>query len=722
MMYGGGGGGFMGGRMMGRRMGLDQDDEGGQLYDHKVVVRLFDYLKPHWALLLLTIGAMFVYTATVVAIPWLVHRIIDDYIPAGDLSGINSIVALFVAVAAIQFGANYVHLRVMAFVGARVLYTLRVKLFRHIHRLSMSFFDRSEVGMTMSRVQNDVQQIQDFLSVVVLTLADVVAFVGIVAVMMLMDFQLALITLTVIPLLFLMLAIWQQYARRSFMRVRRAIAVVNSGLQENISGVRVVQSLNREDANIRQFGTANRENLGANLEATRYTAALMPSVEVLSALGLALVVFFGGRMVLDGTLEVGVLVAFALYIQRFFEPVRNLTMQYGSLQRAMASGARIFEMLDLHPDFEDKPDAVEMDRARGDVRYEGVGFFYEPDVPVLQGVDLEARAGETVALVGPTGAGKTTLVSLLLRFYDVTEGRITLDGHDVRDLSQDSLGRQMSVVLQEPYLFSGTVRENIRYNRVDATDEEVESAARAVGAHEFIERLSDGYDTELQERGGNLSVGQRQLISFARALVADPRVLILDEATANIDTQTEMRIQRALGELLRGRTALVIAHRLSTVRNADKIVVMEDGRKVEEGSHDELMALDGLYARLQSYSFESNGARETTIDGVWNVTINSPRGTQQGTLELTARGSSFGGVWEGPRGRREFDGGRFEQGNLEWEIEMSGPRGTMTLSFSATLTGDQMSGQVRFGSFGEGSFLAERARSQAKPDRAEDAD
>ena len=496
-MYGGGGGGFVGGRMMERRMGLDQEDEGGQLYDHKVVVRLADYLKPHWPLLLLTIAAMLVYTASVVAIPWLVQRIIDDYVRAGDLDGINWIVAIFVVVAAIQFGANYLHLRVMAFVGARVLYTLRVKLFRHIHRLSMSFFDRSEVGMTMSRVQNDVQQIQDFLSVVVLTVADVVAFVGIVSVMMLMDFQLALITLTVIPLLFIMLAIWQQYARRSFMRARRSIAVVNSGLQENISGVRVVQSLNREDANIRQFGTANRENLGANMEATRYTAALMPSVEVLSALGLALVVLFGGRMALGGELEVGVLVAFALYIQRFFEPVRNLTMQYGSLQRAMASGARIFELLDVEPDFEDRPDAIEVDRARGDVRYEGVGFHYEPDVPVLRGVDLEAKAGETVALVGPTGAGKTTLVSLLLRFYDVTEGRITLDGHDVRDLSQDSLGRQMSVVLQEPYLFGGTVRDNIRYNRLDATDDDVERAARAVGAHEFIERLPEGYDTEL---------------------------------------------------------------------------------------------------------------------------------------------------------------------------------------------------------------------------------
>ena len=650
MMFGGGG---FGGRMMERRMALDQEDDGGQLYDHKVVVRLFDYVKPHWPLLLLTVAAMLVYTATVVAIPWLVQQIIDEYIRKDDLGGVNWIVALFAVVAAVQFGTNYLHLRAMAFVSARVLYALRVKLFAHIHRLSMRFFDRSEVGMTMSRVQNDVQQIQDFLSIVVLTVADVVSFVGIVTVMMLMNAQLALITLTVIPLLFVMLAIWQQYARRSFMRARRSIAVVNSGLQENISGVRVVQSLNREDANIRQFGAANRENLGANLEATRYTAALMPSVEVLSALGLALVVFFGGLMVLDGSLEVGVLVAFALYIQRFFEPVRNLTMQYGSLQRAMASGARIFELLDLEPDFEDGPDAVDVDRVRGDVRYEGVGFAYEPDVPVLRGVDLEAKAGETVALVGPTGAGKTTLVSLLLRFYDVTEGRITLDGHDVRDLTQDSLGRQMSVVLQEPYLFGGTVRENIRYNRVDATDEEVERAARAVGAHELIERLPDGYDTELQERGGNLSVGQRQLISFARALVADPRVLILDEATANIDTQTEMQIQRALGELLRDRTALVIAHRLSTIRNADRIVVMEDGRKAEEGSHDELMALGGLYARLQSYSFEANGARQPAIDGAWSVTVNSPRGTQQATLELKARGSSFGGVWEGPRGTRE---------------------------------------------------------------------
>ena len=327
MMHGGFGGGGIGGGMrpgMGRmgRMGLDQEDEGGQLYDHQVVVRLMEYMTPHWRLILLTIGAMLVYTATVVGMPWMVKQAIDGYIGEGDLGGLNRIGALFIAIAAIQFGANYVQLRSMAYVGVKVLLTLRMRLFRHIHRLSMSFFDRSEVGMTMSRVQNDVQQIQDFLSIVVLTLADLLSIAGIVTAMMLMDVQLAFITLLVIPLLFAVLGVWQQYARRSFMRVRRSIAVVNSGLQENISGVRVVQSMNREDANIRRFGNANRENLGANIEASRYTAALMPSVEVLSALGLALVVFFGGRMVVDDSLDAGVLVAFALYIQRFFDPVR----------------------------------------------------------------------------------------------------------------------------------------------------------------------------------------------------------------------------------------------------------------------------------------------------------------------------------------------------------------------------------------------------------------
>ena len=560
--------------------------------------RVLRYVRVHRLRVALIFGTMAVFTATLVAIPWFVKLIIDGYIvdAEGDLSGLDSLVLALGALVLVHYVSDFVYHRTLVVLGQRVLYALRTDLFAHLTRLSMGFYDRNQVGRVMSRVQNDIQQLQELLNITIVSVAHVVGLVGVTVAMFAMSVRLALITLGCVAVVIPLLMLWQRYARISFERARQAVADVNAQLQEGLTAVRVIQSLNREKANVESFDEANRENLGANLKATKFSAALFPSVEALNAVGLALVVFFGGSMVLDGSLEAGVVVAFALYLQRFFEPMERLTRDFGQIQRSVVSVDRIFEILDIEPAVRDRPYAVNVDRVRGDVRYEGVGFHYEPDVPVLQDVDLEARAGETVALVGPTGAGKTTLVSLLLRFYDVSEGRITLDGHDLRDLAQDSLGRQMSVVLQEPYLFSGTVRENIRYNRVDTTHGAVERAARAVGAHEFIERLPEGYDTELQERGGNLSVGQRQLVSFARALVADPRVLILDEATANIDTQTEHQIQRALGELLRDRTALVIAHRLSTVRNADRIVVLEDGRKVEEGSHDE------VYCQLCSLS------------------------------------------------------------------------------------------------------------------------
>ena len=567
-------------------------------YNLGIVLRLLEHLGPHKLLGTTTILAMLVYTATIVATPWLVQRAIAAVVTSPSNSDLAFAAILLGVNALVGYVANYVHLMTLSRVGQNLLLGLRTAIFNHFQRLSISFFDRTEVGSNMSRVQNDVQQLQEFLAIFVLSLGDLLTLGGIIVAMLLMDTQLALITLAVIPVLFGIMVVWQRYAWRSFMRVRRDMAAVNSGLQENISGVRVIQSLNRQDVNLRDFDASSQRYADSSLKASRLSSALNPSVEFTTAVATALVIVFGGRMVLSGEMEVGILVAFALYINRFFDPIRSLTMQYGQLQRAMTSGQHIFEILDVEPQIVDRPGAANLADLRGEISLENVSFSYTQGVEVLKDVNLRIMPGEKIALVGPTGAGKTTLAALVSRLYDVTEGRITVDGHDLRDVARVSLNRQTSVVPQEPFLFSGTIRDNIRYSHTDASDEDISRVARVVGAHDFIMHLEAGYDTQVEERGVNLSPGQRQIISLARALVADPRIVVLDEATATVDSHTEMLIQRALNQVLRGRTALIIAHRLSTVRGADRIVVMDSGRIVEEGTHQDLVAAEGLYARL----------------------------------------------------------------------------------------------------------------------------
>ncbi len=584
---------------------LTDDSIVGSAYDHKVVVRLMTYIWPYRKDAFIAIAAVLMYTLGNVSIPLLMLIGIKWAVNAGDVNHLHIVGILFAGATVVHFGANIVQFVYIPKVGQGILFSLRTGMFNHLQELSPAFFHRTPVGRIMSRSQSDVLQLQETFELIVQSLSDILSLVGIIIIMMVVDWRLALISMSILPVLFFILGYWQKFARHSFMRIRRAIAMINGEYNQNITGVRVVESFNRQEANMKHFNDLNSEHLNANLEASRYSGALQPFVESLMGIGMGFgVVLVGGIMVKGGNLDWAVLVAFALWIQRFFEPVRHLTMQYSQLQRAMAAGVRIFEVLDLKPEVVDKPDAITLPEIKGEIKFEDVSFQYVENVDVLKEVNLHIKPGENVALVGSTGAGKSTLVTLIHRFAEVTHGRITVDGHDIRDVTRHSLVSQMSMVLQEPYLFSGTVADNIRYNNENLTKDDVVAAAKTVGAHEFILSLDDGYDTVLAERGVNLSVGQRQLLSFARAVVGNPRVIILDEATANIDTHTEVLIQQALQKVLAGRTSIVIAHRLSTVRNADNIVVLDQGKLVEMGNHEELLARKGgVYARLYAVNY-----------------------------------------------------------------------------------------------------------------------
>lgn len=576
-------------------------------YDPYVVRRYLAYLKPYASGIFWSIVLMMVASAAVVAGPYFIQYAIDEGLAKNAPAVLVQTVLLYLLAAAVQWLATFVRVHIMIRVGQGVIFDLREDIFEHLQALSLSFYTRYSVGRVMSRAINDVGVARRFITWAMLaTFRELFTLAGILIAMLTMNVRLSLLTFTVLPLMIWATTYFRRKSRANYRNVRAANSWVNSVLAENINGARVVKAFSREDRNYGFFHDhVNGHNLRMNLIAQKLAAMFMPVADLLSSLATALVVLVGGQYVLQEDLTAGVLVAFILYIERFFGPIRNLSQRFDNFQSTMAGGERIFDLLDRTIEVRDAPDAGEMPPIRGDVTFDSVTFQYEDDTEiVLKDIELEVPAGSTLALVGETGAGKSTIVKLVSRFHDPTAGSVCIDGIDLRKVTQASLRSQMGIVLQDPFLFDGTVAENIRFGRLEATDEEVRDAARAVGAHEFIEKMRKGYDTQVGEGGLMLSVGQRQLISFARALLAQPRILILDEATSSVDTQTEKLIQLALAELLKGRTAFVIAHRLSTIVNADIIAVIHDGQITELGTHAELLALDGAYANLYRMGFE----------------------------------------------------------------------------------------------------------------------
>lgn len=608
---------------------LDKEEEiFGKAYDPRIVRRIWAFVKPYRSQIYISVAAVLLFTLTQLALPLIIRFAIDHGMArgGGGRAVLLWTVVGFAATIVINFGASWVQETVVGKAAEDVLFDMRRAMIAHLQRVSLSWMDKTEVGRLMSRLMGDVNSMQEFLETSVLSVGDIVLLFGIVGVLLWLDPVLGLITMATMPILFIVRLFWLPPAKKSFMDAHHTNSAANGALAEGINGVRTVQSLDRQKVNFDLYEEKARANLLSHLRAAKFAQVMVPIVDTLTGISMATVIVVGGQMVLGKTLDVGVMVAFLFYIQRFFDPIRSLTMQYSVFQRAMSSGQRITEVLDVPVSIADKPDAValtaDMD---GSVEFREVTFGYRKNLPVLKKVSFRVNPGETVALVGPTGSGKSSCMSLVHRFYDVWEGSVSIGGHDVRDLTQDSIGAEVAMVLQEPFLFTGTVLENIRYHKTEASREQVIEAARAVGAHDFIVSLAEGYDTKIEQRGGNLSLGQRQLISFARALVADAKILVLDEATANIDSYTEMLIQKALKRLLEGRTGLVIAHRLATIRGADRIIVLQNGELLEQGNHDQLMDKRGLYSRLYTMNYSSfddlpENAEEAAAAGVGKAT------------------------------------------------------------------------------------------------------
>lgn len=576
-------------------------------YDPKVARGLLQFLNPYYGQMWIALFFMIIVTAAAVSGPYFVKLAIDDGIGKHDLVALRNIVLIYFVVSAIQLGTNIARVRIMSRVGQHILYDVRTAMFHHLQKLSLSFYNRYSVGRVITRVINDVGTLREFVTWAVLAIVrDILAIIGTLIAMLSLDLRLSLLTFTVLPIMVIATILFRRAARRNYRKVRAAVSWTNSVLAENVNGVRVVQAFSRQSHNYRNFKDyVNRYFLETSLDAARVASLFTPVVDVLGAIATALVVYLGGTAVLGQSITAGVLIAFVLYIDRLFDPIRDLSRRFDTLQSTMAGGERILELLKTPVEVQDAKDAREMKAVVGDVEFDNVSFHYSDDPAlVLDGINLHVDAGQTVALVGETGAGKTTIVKLLTRFHDPTAGSVRVDDVDLRSVTQSSFRKQMGMVLQDPFLFNGSVKENILFGRLRARDEDVIAAATAVGAHEFIMRLKNGYDTSVEEGGATLSVGQRQLISFARALLANPRILILDEATSSVDTQTEQIIQQALATLLKGRTSLVIAHRLSTITSADKIVVIHDGKIIEQGTHSELLSKQGMYYELYKTGFQ----------------------------------------------------------------------------------------------------------------------